>query len=712
MTNEWRFAVGARVVSGFTLAAALLLAGPAGWAQAPPTPGVAAARPPTISAPDTASAAAHPAATAHAGSTPTVAPPAPPRPGARLAPGDPIPPAELEAFVDGVVRQAMAHDHIAGATVSIVQRGQVLLKKGYGAASFAPYRPVDPDATLFRIGSVSKTFTWILVLKQVEAGHMRLDAPVNLYLPEALRVRDQGFSRQVQVQNLMNHTAGFEDRSLGQLFERDFGRLRTLQTYLRQERPRRVREPGAAVSYSNYGAALAGAAVAEVAGKPYESLVESEITGPLALAHTTFREPHPAKAGWPAPMPAALAQQLAQGYRWTPAGYRLRPFEYIEQIGPAGAASTTAADMSRYMLALMGNGSLDGVSIYGPATAIAFSTPQPAPAPGVPAWRHGLAEIPLSGGFQGVGHSGGTLSFFSNMVLVPELGLGVFISTNTDTGAALADALPERVVQRFYAGPPPPPGHGSRALTDDRRAFEGVYLTDRRPYGGIEGFVYRLIGAETVRVGEDGKLLLTGGDVRGVWSPDGPPDRGQFRSDDGPQRLVFDRSGGRARRFFAPWGGLTFERVGFWSQAAALVWATVLVMVAAISTLGGVALRLRRDFRETSSQRRASLLQSSQSVLWIVAASLFAGWAMNTGDVAQVMYDWPGWNLLLASTCALVAALMSIGGVILAPFIWRGGRRLDGWGPGRKVRYTTTALIFLGYAILLGFWGALEPWSA
>ena len=98
-------------------------------------------------------------------------------------------------------------------------------------------------------------------------------------------------------------------------------------------------------------------------------------------------------------------------------------------------------------------------------------------------------------------------------------------------------------------------------------------------------------------------------------------------------------------------------------------------------------------------------------MLWIVAAGLFAGWAMNTGDVAEVMYDWPGWNLLLASTCALVAALMSIGGVILAPFIWRGGRRLDGWGPGRKVRYTATALIFLGYAVLLGFWGALEPWS-
>ncbi len=605
----------------------------------------------------------------------------------------------------------MARDHIAGVTVSVVQRGQLVLKKGYGAASMAPYRPVDPDRTLFRIGSISKTFTWIMVLKQVEAGHMRLDAPINLYLPDALRIHDQGFSHPILVRDLMDHQPGFEDRTLGQLFERDYGRVRLLQTYLRQERPRRVREPGAAVSYSNYGAGLAGAALAEVTGKPFETLVETDIIGPLGLGHTTFREPHPAEAGWPAPMPAALAGDISNAFRWTPDGYRRRPFEYVGQIAPAGAASSTAGDMSRYMLALMGNGSLDGVSIYGPATALALSTPQPPPAPGVPAWRHGLVETPLPAGFTGVGHAGSTLSFYSNMVLVPELGLGVFISTNTDTGGMLANSLPERIVQRFYAGPPRSPAAGSAALIEDRHAFEGVYLTDRRPYHGIEGFVYRLIGAERVRVSADGKLLVSGADTSGVWSVDGPAPRGQFLSDDGPQRLVFDMSSSPSRRFFAPWGGLTFERVGFPGQAQALVAATILVIFISLITLGGIAMRLRRDFRETSSQQRASLLQSSQAVLWIAAAILFAGWGTSTGDLAQVFYDWPGWNLLLASACALVAALMSLASLPLVPFVWRGGRRLDSWSVGRKARFTATALVFFSYAVLLGFWGALEPWS-
>ena len=108
----------------------------------------------------------------------------------------------------------------------------------------------------------------------------------------------------------------------------------------------------------------------------------------------------------------------------------------------------------------------------------------------------------------------------------------------------------------------------------------------------------------------------------------------------------------------------------------------------------------------------ASLLQSSQAALWLAAAVLFAGWAMNTRDLAEVMYGWPGWNLWLASACALVAALMSVASLAFLPFAWRGGRRLDSWTVGRKARFTATALIFLGYAVLLGFWGALEPWSA
>ena len=215
---------------------------------------------------------------------------APANTGARLAPGQPLPPAELETFVDGVVKDAMAREHIAGVTVSVVQNGQVLLKKGYGFASLNPRRAVDPDRSLFRVGSISKTFTWIAVMKEVEAGRIRLNQPINLYLPEKVQVRDQGYDQPVRVANLMDHSPGFEDRALGQLFEDRQDRVRPLALYLRQERPRRVHTPGSISSYSNYGAALAGEAVTYTSSKPFERLIEDEIFADSLFART-FRAP-------------------------------------------------------------------------------------------------------------------------------------------------------------------------------------------------------------------------------------------------------------------------------------------------------------------------------------------------------------------------------------------------------------------------------------
>ena len=250
---------------------------------------------------------------------PAPAPPPPPPPAkARLQPGAPIPPAELEALVDGAVRQAMLERHIAGATVAVVQNGQVVLKKGYGVAGVAPARPVDPDTTLFRVGSISKLFTWTLVMKEVEGGRMKLDSPVNLYLPERLQIRDQGIVRQVLVRDLMSHSGGFETKTLGRLFEVKPNRVRALDTYLRQERPRRVWLPGGMPEYSNYGAALAGAAVAQVEGKPFMDVAEAQIIRPLNLAHTTFREPYPADAALPAPMPWNWSGRPVGTKAWPP----------------------------------------------------------------------------------------------------------------------------------------------------------------------------------------------------------------------------------------------------------------------------------------------------------------------------------------------------------------------------------------------------------
>ena len=707
-------------------AAASLPKGPAPYATLRPKPVKPRPQPATADGaaakPAPAADAPKPAAPPPVAAKPTPPPPVPsgvapqpqsppPAPGARLTPGQALPPAELEAFVDGVMKDAMAREHIAGAAVSIVQNGQVVLKKGYGFASLAPNRSVDPDRTLFRVGSISKTFTWIALMKEVEAGRMRLNQPVNLYLPEKAQVKDQGYDQPVRVSNLMDHSAGFEDRALGQLMERDYDRERPLDLYLRQERPKRVHAPGAVSSYSNYGAALAGEAVTYTSGKPFERLIEDEILVPLAMTHTTFREPHPVKAGLPAPMPARLVSDISDGYRWTPTGFQRRDYEFIGHAAPAGAGSSTAGDMARYMLMQLGDGQYGGATIYGPTTAQAFRTPLRKTPVGINGWAHGLMVFDLAGGHRGYGHGGATLSFFSNMVVVPDLGLGVFVSTNTETGRPLVNRLPDRIIEHFYAPPAVFPRPGSPELAKRAGDFEGYFLTTRRAYSGLEGFVNQLSGGASVKVSHEGLLVVSDGGGVKTWAPEGDISDGRFIATQGSERLAFDLADGGARAYHVSSGTQLYERAPLWRQPNALIILAVLTAIAALATFAGVVVRNRREFRENQIQSRASLVQNIQAVLWLAALALFGLWASKIGDTAQIMYRWPGALMIMASACALVAAGLTATTFLALPAIWRGGRRVDSWTHLRKAFFSLTVLIYSAFSLELALRGALSPWS-
>ncbi|MEW6390076.1 MAG: serine hydrolase domain-containing protein [Pseudomonadota bacterium] len=620
----------------------------------------------------------------------------------------PLPRPELEAFVDGVVQRAMTRDHIAGVTISVVQNGQVVLKKGYGFANLGQRRPVDPDKTLFRIASISKTFTWIALMNEIESGHMRLDGPVNLYLPEPLQLKDQGKKTQVRLRDLMTHTGGFEDRAMGQLFERDPNRIRPLADYLRQERPRRVREPGLLPSYSNYGVALAGAAVANVTGKPFEQLISEEIILPTGMRHTTFREARPWRDNLPAPMSEDLAAELSDGFSWTSLGWKVQPREFIGQVAPAGSASSTAGDMARYMTLLLNGGVIDGKTVFSPKTAQAFRTPMYRPAPEAAGWNAGFQDIPLPGGRRGFGHAGATLFFHSNMVIAPDLGLGVFISVNTDSGANLPATLPATIIEHFYAKPPAAPP-ASAMTYEQAKLYEGDYLTTRRAYGGLEGFINRVIGRATVRATPDGRLSISEGGSAALFNAAGRP--GVFKAVDGPLIIVFDANGDRPSRFYAARGFATYERISPMRSANLLVATVILAGLASLATVLGTIVRNRRESRQTPVQARASQMQTAQAVLWLISAVCMGVFAIRSSDQTAAFFGWPSGWLLSASACALVAALMSVLTLGAPPMVWRGGRRVDSWTAGRKVAFTFTALLFVFLSVLLGLWGYLLPWS-
>ena len=611
--------------------------------------------------------------------------------------------AALGAFVDGVVRAYMTDKGIAGATVAVVDRDGPLLLRGYGMASEKPKREVDPASTMFRIGSISKTFTYVAAMQLVAAGKLDLDAPIDQYLPTALKTADSRYLP-IRIWHLMTHSAGFEDGALdAHLFYADPAHVPTLEGYLAKYRPHRVRAPAVHADYSNYSVALLGAIVARVSGEPFEAYVERHILTPLGMAHTTFREPLGGDDR--RTVSKALAGDWSIGFKRTDGGFEPQGFEYISPIAPAGAGSTTAADMATWMRMLLGGGAVDEHRVLDPIAFKEMTTATFDNAPAVHAIAHGFF-VGRYGQYTSLEHGGDTIWFHSNMVVLPQAGLGVFISTNTDTGYALAYALPRLIFERLLPGarPQPAPTPPAQALRTDR-ALAGLYVSERRAYTTLEkGLNATLLKVSVTR---DGHLVLHSGDdsVRYVQvAPD------VFRAVQTSDRVQFLRDArGRVTGVASAYGHVVYDRAGFFDSPNTILLSVVLLLLVCLCALiGAWGRRGRRSARGDGAQQRALRAPARAMLLavlgwlafFVLAAVALMGIA-NMGDA--ILFRYPTPLLRVAVIAAYVAALLSLLALLWLPRVW--GSRV--WSAWRKLRHTAMLTLMLWAIVLLVEWKVL-----
>lgn len=283
--------------------------------------------------------------------------------------------AGLPDFIDGVVAQQIATREVAGAIVTVVHGGEVLFTRGYGHADIEKDMPVDPQRTVFRPGSVSKLFTWVALMQQVERGRVDLNADVNTYLDYKIPQRG---ARPIRVRDLLSHSPGLSD--VGGLTVDDVGKLRNYPEWLKARAAAPLWEPGTEISYSNYGAALAGYIVERVSGEPFADYIEKHLIAPLGMASTTFREP----------LPAGISPYMATGYAFSEGRLAPKPFEFFSNVMPAGSASATGPDMARFMLAILGEGRLGSARILKPESVRLLQSNSLANAPRLPGMAHGF----------------------------------------------------------------------------------------------------------------------------------------------------------------------------------------------------------------------------------------------------------------------------------------------------------------------------------
>ncbi len=377
-----------------------------------------------------------------------------------------IPPARIAGladFVDGVMAQQIATREVAGAVVTVVYQGKILFSRGYGFADVDKGVPVDGMRTLFRPGSTGKMFTWSALLQQVEAGKVDLDADVNTYLDFKIPPFE---GKPIRVRDLLSHALGMSD--VGNLTAPSVDKLIPYQTWLKQRVPERLWPADGEISYSNYGSAIAGYIVERVSGVPFPDYVERNIFAPLGMTSTTFREP----------LPAALEPRMANGYVVKDGKLVAEPFELFSPVMPAGSASSSGADMSRFMLAMLHSGAWGGKRILKAESVALLMRDSRANAPGLQGMAHGFMVVRKAGP-RLVGHGGNTGDFHSNMILAPEAGLGFFVSETGGQGSyGGRTELVEALIGRLFPVDPAP----KVATPAGETVPVGAYRMNRRDY--------------------------------------------------------------------------------------------------------------------------------------------------------------------------------------------------------------------------------------
>lgn len=411
---------------------------------------------------------------------PEAAPPGPPA--AQQGPTGPTPVApqltraDVESWVDGFLPYALQKGNVAGAVVVVVKDGDILLKKGYGYADVKAKTPVDPDATLFRPGSVSKLFTWTAVMQLVEQGKLDLDRDVNDYLDFKI---PSGFGRPITLRNIMTHTPGFEEVEKN-LFSNDSTSVAPMDAFLKAWTPERVFPPGQVPAYSNYATAVAGYIVQRVSGEPFDDYIDRHIFAPLGIEHSTFRQP----------LPPALKAGMAKGY--VVATDEPKPFEIVIPA-PAGSLAATGADMGRFMIAHLQNGRYGDATILQPETAKMMHGTALTILPAVNRMVLGFYETNRNG-HRAIAHGGDTYVFHSDLHLFIDDGVGIFISMNSagKEGAtgAIRGAFFEQFADRYLPGEEAGGQVDGPTADAHARMMAGIYENSR----GAQSSFLRVLG--------------------------------------------------------------------------------------------------------------------------------------------------------------------------------------------------------------------------
>jgi CubicO group peptidase (beta-lactamase class C family) len=362
-------------------------------------------------------------------------------------------PGALDEFIGRYMREMGA----PGLTLALADRKGVVRTASFGFSEIETRTPVTPEH-LFQIGSISKSFTALTVLRLREEGKIDLDAPILEYLPWLPIETNHGT---VTVHHLLTHTSGLPNTLC--LFSSDPA-ARLVQAF----------RPGSHFDYCNLGFEILGHLLEKAAGKPWPAVIAERIFAPLGMASSQ------------AAITMGVRAKLATGYRPYDEGSvylrrgRLAPAGGFVFENAAGSIVSTPGDMARYLHMLLNRGAAPHGRIVSEESFALFSKPYIL-APEFSATAHygyGIAVDRLDG-HTVLRHTGGMVSFMSAMHVDLDGGVAAFASINAQQGYR-PNPVTEYAVRRMRAErenkpAPAPPAIASQFVIENAAGYAGVY---------------------------------------------------------------------------------------------------------------------------------------------------------------------------------------------------------------------------------------------
>lgn len=324
-------------------------------------------------------------------------------------------PDRFKEQLEPVIQQVMRQTGMPGFAIAIVENQKIIYAAGFGVKNISGKEPISARS-LFHMASITKPFVATSIIQLWEQGKIDLDAPVVRYLPY-FRLADERYKR-ITVRQMLSHISGMPDV---QDYEWDKPQYDdgALERYVRSlGNHALIADPGAKMQYSNMAFEVLGDVIAKVSGTTFEDYVKRSILEPLGMTGSTLlvKQADPLLLTSPHVLSASYEVDVS------------KVFPYNRMHSPSSTLYSNVLDMSRWAIANMNRGELDGKRILKSST-------------------YDLMWKPAGEQFQQVGiswflakykdhavvtHSGGDTGFVSNLILLPEKNIAVVMMSNYD----------------------------------------------------------------------------------------------------------------------------------------------------------------------------------------------------------------------------------------------------------------------------------------